>query len=140
MNTGVGRARIGQWYTRWDKGEIFRVVGYDPDSRTIEAQTFDGDLDEIDLETWVGLPLAFAEPPEDWTGSVDDVEDDLGYLETEMAGLGWTEPLQSLRAEGEEWKPGEEMKAAENEGEPKGEGAAEEELSSDNPAPAEFLR
>ena len=141
MNTGVGRARIGQWYTRWDKGEIFQVVGYDPDSRTIEAQTFDGDLDEIDLETWVGLPLAFAEPPEDWTGPVDDVErDDLGYSETDMAGADWTEPLQSLRGEGEERRPGEEMLAAENEGEPEGEGASEEELTPETPAPAEFLR
>lgn len=102
MNTGVGRARIGQWYTRWDKGEIFQVVGYDPNSLTIETQTFDGDLDEVDLETWAGLPLAFAEPPEDWTGPVDDVErDDLGYSETDMSGTDWAEPLQSLRA-GEE--------------------------------------
>jgi hypothetical protein len=100
MNVGVGRARIGQWYTRWDKGEIFQVVGYDPDSRTVETQTFDGDLDEIDFETWVGLPLALAEPPEDWTGPVDDVEhDDLGYSETDMSGADWAEPLQSLRAE-----------------------------------------
>jgi Family of unknown function (DUF6763) len=100
MNTGVGRARIGQWYTRRDKGEIFQVVGYDPNSLTIETQTFDGDLDEVDLETWAGLPLAFAEPPEDWTGPVDDVErDDLGYSETDMSGRDWAEPLQSLRAE-----------------------------------------
>lgn len=99
MNTGVGRPRIGQWYTRSDKGEIFQVVGYEPSSRTIETQTFDGDIDEVDHETWIGLPLEFAEPPEDWTGPVDDVErDDLGYSETDMSGTDWTEPMQSLRA------------------------------------------
>ena len=105
MNTGVGRARIGQWYTRGDKGEIFQVVGYDPNSRTIETQTFDGDVDEVDLETWAGLPLAFAEPPEDWTGPVDDVErDDLGYSETEMSGNDWAEPMQSFREDEETGK------------------------------------
>jgi len=103
MNEGVGSARIGQWYTRWDKGEIFQVTAHDEESRTIEIQTFDGDLDEIDEETWAALPLGFVEPPEDWTGPVDDVErDDLGYSETSMSGADWTEPLQTLRAEGEE--------------------------------------
>lgn len=98
MNTGVGRARIGQWYTRRDKGEIFQVVGYDEESRTIEVQTFDGDLDEIDAQTWAELPLALAEAPEDWTGPVDDLErDDLGYSETDMTGADWAEPLQTLR-------------------------------------------
>lgn len=97
MNPGVGRPRIGQWYMRSDKGESFQVVGYDASSRTIETQTFDGDLDEFDLETWAGMPLSFAEPPEDWTGPVDDVEhDDLGYSETDMSGADWAEPLRSL--------------------------------------------
>ena len=100
MNTGVGRARIGQWYTRWDKGEIFQVVGYDERSRSIEVQTFDGDLDEIDLETWAGLPLAITEPPEDWTGPVDDVQrDDLGYTETAMTGEDWAKPLETVHPE-----------------------------------------
>lgn len=146
MNTGVGRARIGQWYTRWDKGEIFQVVGYDADSRTIETQTFDGDLDEVDLETWAALPLAFAEPPEDWTGPVDDVErDDLGYSETEMSGTDWTEPLQALRAEEGAEEIAEET-AGEDESIPQDEGMLEderdleEELALDNPIAAQRLR
>ncbi len=39
MNAGVGRARVRSWYTRWDTGEIFQVVGYDEESRTIEIQS-----------------------------------------------------------------------------------------------------
>jgi len=98
MNANVGRAEIGQWYARADKGESFRVVGYDERSGTIEIQTFDGDLDEIDQETWESLPLERSEAPEDWTGPVDDVEvDDLGYSETEMKRADWTEPLQPVR-------------------------------------------
>ncbi len=105
MNTGVGRARVGQWYLRWDKGEIFQVTGYDEDSRTIEIQTFDGDLDEIDAETWAELPLGLAEPPEDWTGPVDDVErDDLGYSETDMTAADWAQPLEPFRTGREAWE------------------------------------
>jgi hypothetical protein len=87
VNTTVGKAQIAQWYTRLDKGEVFQVTAYDEDSRTIEIQAFDGDLDQIDMDTWAALPLRFAESPEDWTGAVDDVErDDLGYSETQMSG------------------------------------------------------
>lgn len=127
MNMGVGRASIGQWYARRDKGEIFQVIGLDEDSQTVEIQTFDGDLDEIDRETWSALPLALAAPPEDWTGPVDDVErDDLGYSETDMTGADWSEPLRQLRAEGEEPgpagravpEPGEEEEALEAEDTP----------------------
>lgn len=97
MNTGVGRARIGQWYRRWDKGEIFQVTGVDQQSKAVEVQTFDGDLDEIDQEAWTSLPLGLAEPPEDWTGPVDDVEiDDLGYSDTEMRPQDWATSLRQF--------------------------------------------
>jgi hypothetical protein len=72
MNTGVGEARIGQWYAYWDTGETFLVTAYDEKSCTIETQALDGDRDEIDEEEWRTLPLELAEPPEDWTEAVDD--------------------------------------------------------------------
>jgi hypothetical protein len=141
MNPGVGRAQIGQWYTCRDKGEIFQVVGYDPNSRTIETQAFDGDLDEVDLETWAGLRLEFAEPPEDWTGPVDDVErDDLGYSETEMSGADWTQPLQSLRAEEQGQAAEDTEDGAENDDlPPEDEAALREELALDDTVAAQRL-
>ena len=133
MNTGVGRARIGQWYARLDKGEIFRVTGLDEESHTIEIQTFDGDLDEIDEESWVLMPLTFTETPEDWTGPVDDVErDDLGYSETDMAGADWARPLQAVRAEDETEEDWEDINA-------ESEGAPLEDLALELPIPAERL-
>lgn len=105
MNISVGRPEIGQWYARGDKGELFQVVGRDEESRTIEIQCFDGDVDEFDAETWRALPLERAEPPEDWTAPMDSVQaDDLGYSETEMKSADWTRPLQPLRVEGEAWE------------------------------------
>ena len=33
-------------------------------SRSVVIQNIDGDLDEIDEESWITLPLGWAEPPE----------------------------------------------------------------------------
>lgn len=141
MNTGVGRARIGQWYTRWDKGEIFQVVGYDAESRTIEVQDFDGDLDEIDEDTWMALPLALAEPPEDWTGPIDELEsDDLGYSETDMTATDWAEPLQPFRAEERAEEEAWQDTTAPEERDPQGEGAPVENFAADRPDAASRLR
>jgi hypothetical protein len=137
MNTSVGRAQIGQWYLRQDKGEAFLVTGYDDSSRTVEIQNFDGDIDEIDQEAWTTLPLEFAEAPEDWTGPFDDVEvDDLGYTETEMTAADWSAPLQPLAAPREAW----EGTTEETERDPEGEGVPEEGLVLDNPIANARLR
>jgi len=72
MNISVGRPEIGQWYTHLDKGGMFQVVGRDDDTRTIEVQSYDGDVDEIDAEEWATLPIERCEAPEDWTAPMDD--------------------------------------------------------------------
>jgi hypothetical protein len=72
---------IGDWYRQKEGGALFEVVAYDDDDGTIEIQYFDGTVEEMDVEDWEGQwddgALESAEPPEDWTGSVDvDAEDD----------------------------------------------------------------
>lgn len=105
MNAKNAPPRIGQWYTRLDKGESFLVTGYDERSRSIEIQSFDGDLDEIDADLWAGSSIAPIEPPEDWTGPMDEVAvDDLGYSETAMKASDWEAPLQQLPVSGEDWE------------------------------------
>ena len=105
MNARIAPPHIGQWYMRLDKGESFLVTGYDDRTRSIEIQFFDGDLDEIDAETWAGLPVAPTEAPENCTGPIDDVlVDDLGYSETAMKASDWEAPLQPLRVSGEDWE------------------------------------
>ncbi len=137
MNESVGRPEIGQWYARGDKGGLFQVVGRDDESRTIEIQTLDGEVDEIDSETWSTLPLERSEPPEDWTAPMDNVEkDDLGYTETEMAPVDWAQSAQPVRAEGEAWEetePQEERDAT-------GEGTPVEPFSAEVPEAKERAR
>ncbi len=75
----VRRPRIGQWYARRDTRELFQVTGVDEHSRTVEVQTLDGNLDEIELKEWRVIPVTLTVPPEDWTGAVDISSDDLDY-------------------------------------------------------------
>ena len=92
---------VGHWYAHRDKGQIFQVVAFDAEEGFVEIQDFDGDVDEVDLDTWFEMPLDVAEAPEDWTGPVDDVEpDDLGYASsTEMSPRDWHGPLDEFPAQ-----------------------------------------
>lgn len=86
---------VTQWYRHLDKGQEFQVTALDEDAGMVELQHFDGDLEEIELEEWYALELEPIEPPEDWTGPVDNLErDDLGYTETDMTSEDWAEPLR----------------------------------------------
>ena len=65
---------IGDWY-RFNGGELFEVVAIDEEEGTIDLQDFDGTVEEMDREDWQAQwdegGLESAEPPEDWSGSVD---------------------------------------------------------------------
>ena len=65
---------VGQWYLREDTQERFQVLDYDERAGTVRMQMFDGSLDEIDEEAWRALSPEPVEPPEDWTGPLDNVE------------------------------------------------------------------
>ena len=76
---------VSQWYRNLQQGHQFQVVARDEQQETVAIQYFDGDLEEVDLEAWNEMELEPIEPPEDWTGSIDQIElDDLGYTDTGM--------------------------------------------------------
>ena len=90
---------VGNWYQHLDKGQSFEVVAVDEDSATVDIQHFDGDLEELSFESWYQLDIELSEPPEDWTGAMDNVvRDDLGYTETEMQREDWSEPLEEVKS------------------------------------------
>ena len=66
----------GQWYENLEEEESFRVLSVDEDSELVEIEYLDGDVEEIDLETWHEMDLERTEEPEGWTGSADDDEDE----------------------------------------------------------------
>jgi hypothetical protein len=105
---------VSQWYRHRDKGQQFQITAIDETEGTVEIQHFDGDVEELDLDSWYELDIEAIEPPADWTGPVDDVErDDLGYTETGMKGEDWAAPL---REEGERETEEEESRGEESEG------------------------
>jgi len=67
---------VGQWYENLEEGEAFQVLSVDEDSEMIEIQYEDGDIEEIDYETWQELDLEKTEEPEGWTGSDEEYEDE----------------------------------------------------------------
>lgn len=75
---------IGDWYESVS-GDLFEVVAQDPEDGTVEIQYFDGAIEELDLETWFELELIPAEPPEDFTGSLDMAREDIGANERSPA-------------------------------------------------------
>jgi len=128
MSEATRNPQIGQWYLHQDKGEMFRIIGFDREARTIEIQNFDGDLDELDADSWSSLPLELAAQPEDWTGPIDDVEvDDLSYSETGMRASDWAEPLQPFQPQPEAW----ELQSPEDERDSEDEESGAEELRPD---------
>ncbi len=72
----------GNWYRDLDKDEEFFVIDVYEDDGIVEIQHYNGDVEEIELDSWYDLNIEPVEPPEDWVGSYEDVEeDDLGYEE-----------------------------------------------------------
>jgi hypothetical protein len=66
----------GQWYEDLEENEIFRVLSVDPDEEIIEVQYENGDIEEIDLDTWHELDLERAEEPEGWASDEDEEEEE----------------------------------------------------------------
>jgi hypothetical protein len=86
---------VGEWYRRAN-GALFEIVAIDRDDNTVEVQHFDGTIEEYDLESWGEQEFEEAQPPEDWTGSVD-VEPEDYESEREISAIAsWTDPLMSL--------------------------------------------
>ena len=72
----------GSWYCDLDKDEEFFVIDVYEDDGIVEIQYYDGDVQEIELDSWYDLNIEAIEVPEDWVGPYDDVdEEDLGYEE-----------------------------------------------------------
>jgi len=64
----------GKWFEDLEENEVFKVLSVDPDQELVQVQYENGDIEEIDLDTWHELDLEQAQEPEGW--AADDAEDD----------------------------------------------------------------
>jgi hypothetical protein len=62
----------GQWYENIDENESFRVLSVDEDSELIEIEYLDGDIEELDLDTWREFDLDKIDQPEGWSAPEDE--------------------------------------------------------------------
>jgi hypothetical protein len=85
---------IGSWY-RYENGELFEVVAIDEQDGTLEIQYFDGTVEELDFDAWQELEIEAAEPPEDWSGSVDVDEEALEQF-ADRPNENFDDPLEYL--------------------------------------------
>lgn len=87
---------VGSWYAR-PGGDSFEIVAFDPDDGTIEIQYFDGTIEELDADEWREERIEAAQPPEDWTGSVDvEPEDYENEFDTEPGNGLDLSPLEAI--------------------------------------------
>jgi hypothetical protein len=66
----------GQWYENLEEEEQFRVLSVDEDSELLEIEYLDGDIEEIDLETWHEMDLERIAEPEGWSEEDEDDDED----------------------------------------------------------------
>jgi hypothetical protein len=66
----------GQWYEDLEENEVFKVLSVDPDEEIIEIQYENGDIEELDLDTWHELDLERAQEPEGWASDDEDEEEE----------------------------------------------------------------
>lgn len=91
-------AKIGNWYRTAD-GQVFEVVAIDGDD-CIDIQHFEGEVEELDGDTWEQMLLVEIDAPEDWTGAYDEMErDDLGNSDAVIHPENWAGPLAVFDAE-----------------------------------------
>ena len=66
----------GQWYENLEDEESFRVLTVDEDSELVEIEYLDGEIEEIDLETWHEMDLEQTQEPEGWAESEEDEDEE----------------------------------------------------------------
>lgn len=96
----------GQWYENVDESESFRVLSVDEDAELIEIEYLDGDIEEIDLDTWQELDLEKIDEPEGWSGGDDEEEEDEDEDEDEDDDDTWDEDDED--EDDEDWDEDEE--------------------------------
>ncbi len=87
------RPIVGNWYKNTVTGQTFEVVATDDDTQLIEIQHFEGEVEELEDETWQELELIDLPPQEDWSGPFDDLEPEEIEIDGSANGMDWRNPL-----------------------------------------------
>ena len=87
---------IGAWYQDATEDQIFEVVAIDEQAALVEIQYLDGEVSELDFETWQQMLLLSAKPPEDWRASYELSNEDSSMMDDIFIPENWNDPLSDL--------------------------------------------
>lgn len=88
---------IGQWYNDTVENLYFEVVAIDTMADTIEIQYLDGEVSEIDKESWGDMPLTPASQPEDASAAFEMSLPDNNWDNDNGATPNiWSDPLDAI--------------------------------------------
>ncbi len=90
---------VGGWYQDAAEDNVFEVVAIDDHAGTVEIQYIEGEVSEIDFETWQQLILLPAEPPEDWRASYEMSQEDSRNSDDVYVPDAANDPLSLLEPE-----------------------------------------
>ena len=91
--------KIDQWYQDLNTGALFEIVAWDVEEGTVQVQYLDGEITDLDLESWGELALQPATAPEDWRTAFEldsDLESD---QDAALHPVAWGSPLASVEPE-----------------------------------------
>ncbi|MGH1373740.1 MAG: DUF6763 family protein [Cellvibrionaceae bacterium] len=88
---------IGQWYHDTTENLYFEVVAIDSSSDTIEIQYLDGEVSEIERDSWNDMPLTPASQPEDASAAFEmSMPDNNWDNDRTLSSSGWSDPLNVI--------------------------------------------
>lgn len=91
--------KISQWYQDVIDDQLFKVVAIDDASGNIGIQYLDGEISEIDSDTWHEMVILTAEPPEDWRSPYELSPEDGFDNDSVFQPDNGSDPLSALEAD-----------------------------------------
>ncbi|MBQ0712608.1 MAG: hypothetical protein KBT53_06590 [Porticoccus sp.] len=87
---------IGAWYQDVTEDQIFEVVAVDENAGAVEIQYLDGDVSELDFDTWQQMLLLSAKPPEDWRAAYELSNEDRSMADDVYIPENLNDPISDL--------------------------------------------
>jgi hypothetical protein len=100
----------GQWYENVEEDETFRVLSVDEDAELVEIEYLDGDIEEMDIDSWHEMDLERIEEPEGWAAAEEEgEEEDDDEDEDEDEDDDWDDDDEDDDDEDDDWEDDEEQ-------------------------------
>lgn len=84
---------VGSWYQDAELGRVFEVVSLDEDDNAVAIQYFEGEIEALELDAFMQMPLRIVDQPEDWSGPFEVERED--RFESDFDN--WSEEPEELR-------------------------------------------